>query len=197
MKKHLTALLITLALCVGTAWAGDFEDGVAAHEKKDFTTAVRKYKSAAAQGNTSAQINLGFMYRNGQGVVQDYAEAMSWFKLAAAQGYAQAQTDVGYMYSEGQGVIQDYAEAVRWYKLAAAQGMAEAQSNLGMMYGNGAGVVQDYLRAHMWFNLAAAVGHSTAVTGRDLVAKLMTQQQVAEAQKLARECQARNFKNCD
>ncbi len=49
----------------------------------------------------------------------------------------------------------------------------------------------------MWFNLAAAMGHSTAVRGRDLVAKQMKPQQIAEAQKLARECQARNFKNCD
>ena len=31
----------------------------------------------------------------------------------------------------------------------------------------------------------------------DIVAKLMTPQQIAQAQKLARECQARNFKNCD
>ena len=49
----------------------------------------------------------------------------------------------------------------------------------------------------MWWNLAAVKGYSNAVKNRDIVAKLMTQQQVAEAQKLARECQARNFKNCD
>jgi uncharacterized protein len=49
----------------------------------------------------------------------------------------------------------------------------------------------------MWFNLAAAGGYLSAQENRDLVAKRMTQQQVAEAQKLARECQARNFKNCD
>ncbi len=49
----------------------------------------------------------------------------------------------------------------------------------------------------MWWNLAAVTGHANAVKGRDLVAKLMTQQQVAEAQKLARECQAQKFKNCD
>ena len=65
------------------------------------------------------------------------------------------------------------------------------------MYGEGQGVVQDYTRAHMWFNLAAVKGNSNAVKNRDFVAKRMTSQQIAEAQKMARECQARNFKNCD
>ena len=57
--------------------------------------------------------------------------------------------------------------------------------------------MQDYTRAHMWFNLAAVTGDSVSVKNRDIVAKRMTPQQIAEAQKLARECQARNFKNCD
>ena len=51
--------------------------------------------------------------------------------------------------------------------------------------------------AHMWVNLAAVKGDSDAVKNRDIAATKMTQQQVVEAQKLARECQARNFKNCD
>ena len=161
MLKILTTLLLTLCLSVGAAWAGDVEDGYAAHEKKDFVTALGKFKSAAAQGDASAQFNLGIMY------------------------------DVG------QGVVQDYAEAVRWFKLAATQGDAQAQFNLGNMYNNGRGVVQDYVRAHMWWNLAAVSGDSVPVENRDIVAKRMTSQQVAEAQKLARECQARNFKNCD
>ena len=117
--------------------------------------------------------------------------------LAAAQGKSDAQYNVGVMYDKGLGVVQDYAEAVRWYKLASAQGDAMAQVNLGFRYNNGQGVVQDYVRAHMWWNLAAVTGDSVPVKNRDIVAKQMTSQQIAEAQKLARECQARNFKNCD
>ena len=86
---------------------------------------------------------------------------------------------------------------MRWYKLAAAQGKANAQFNLGVMYNNGYGVVKDYMRAYIWFNLAAVTGDDDSVKNRDMIAKQMTPQQVAEAQKLARECQARNFKNCD
>ena len=65
------------------------------------------------------------------------------------------------------------------------------------MYYNGDGVVQDYVRAHMWFNLSAAGANAGAAKNRDLVAAKMTTQQIAKAQKLARECQARNFKHCD
>ena len=100
------------------------------------------------------------------------------------------------MYAQGQGVVQDYVEAGKWYRLAAEQGNASAQYNLGVMYGKGQGVPMDTVRAHMWFNLAAVTGNADAVKNRDIAAKNMTPQQMAEAQKLARECQARNFKNC-
>ena len=197
MLKHLQTIIITLALCMGTVWAGDVEDGNAAILKNDYVTALKKYKIAAAKNDAFAQIQIGNIYNEGLGVKQDYAEAMRWYKLAAAQGYAQAQTSLGVMYEIGNGVAQDSAEAMRWYKLAAAQGKLQAQNNLAIMYGKGQGGVEDYVRAHMWFNLAAAMGHSTAVKGRDIVAEQMTPQQRLEAQKLARECQARNFKNCD
>ena len=65
------------------------------------------------------------------------------------------------------------------------------------MYDLGQGVVQDYVRAHMWLNLAAVKGDADAVKNRDIVAAKMTTQQIAAAQKLAGECQARDYKNCD
>jgi TPR repeat protein len=101
------------------------------------------------------------------------------------------------MYDTGSGVVQDYKESARLYRLAAAQNHGEAQNNLGTMYGKGRGVKQDFIKAHMWYNLAAASGESNALKNRDIIAAKMTPQQIAEAQKLARECQARNFKNCD
>jgi TPR repeat protein len=65
------------------------------------------------------------------------------------------------------------------------------------MYYQGKGVLQDYVRAHLWFNIAAVGGDSDSTRSRDTTASKMTPQQIAEAQKLARECQARNLKNCD
>ena len=115
---------------------------------------------------------------------------MKWWRKAAEQGFANAQYILGLTYAEGQGVPQDYAVAVTWYRKAAEQGFANAQYILGLMSTEGQGVPQDYAQAHMWFNLAAAQGNKQAPKNRNIVGKLMTPAQIAEAQKLAREWSA-------
>ena len=94
----------------------------------------------------------------------------------------------------GRGVPKDYAEAVRWYHLAADQGAANAQGNLGIMYALGWGVPQDDDEAHMWPNLAAAqssgADRERLVKARDAAAESITPDQLAEAQRLAREWDA-------
>ena len=112
-------------------------------------------------------------------------------RLAAEQGDADAQYNLGVMYDNGEGVPEDDAEAVRWYRLAADQGDADAQHTLGFMYAYGEGVSQDDVAAHMWFDLAGARSSGDArdaiVELRDAVAARMTSEQIAEAQRLARE----------
>ena len=54
------------------------------------------------------------------------------------------------------------------------------------MYVSGQGVLQDYAQAYMWFDLAAANG-DWARPKRDSLAAKMTAEQIAEAQRLARE----------
>ena len=154
---------------------------------QDNAEAVKWYQKAAAQGNADAQFNLGVMYEEGKGVPQDYAAAVRWLSKAADQGMAVAQLRLGLRYEEGKVVPQDDAEAVRWYRLAADQGMAIAQAKLGIMYLYGKGVPQDYVTAHMWFNIAASRGEENVRKLRDIVVDIMTPDQLAEAQRLARE----------
>jgi TPR repeat protein len=75
--------------------------------------------------------------------------------------------------------------------------MQVRKNNLGTMYDKGEGVAQDYIRAHMWFNLGAASGAANRVKNRDIVARKMTSQQIAQAQKMAIECQQKKFKGCE
>ena len=98
-----------------------------------------------------------------------------------------AQYNLGVIYANGQGVQRDDAAAVKWYRKAADQGLAEAQNNLGVIYAKGDGIPQDYVQAYMWLSLAAAGGEKDAIANRNIVAKLMTPAQIAEAQKLAKE----------
>jgi hypothetical protein len=131
------------------------------------------------------------MYDQGKGVVQDYAEAILWYRKAAEQGDVLAQLNLGVMYDEGKGVVEDYVEAIRWFRKAAEQGDARAQYNLGLMYSKRRGVVQDYVQAHMWVNLAAsrATGDDQKrfTEARDALARKMNSEQIAEAQRRARE----------
>ncbi len=96
------------------------------------------------------------------------------------------------MYARGQGMPQDYQEAAKWCRLAADQGYAVAQYDLGMMYVAGNGVPQNYILAHMWLNLTAAQGTEKAIKDRNTLGeKLMTPDQLVEAQRLAREWKAK------
>ena len=104
-----------------------------------------------------------------------------------------AHHNLGLMYQNGLGVPPDAAEAARWYRRAADQGLADAQFNLGMMYANGEGVPRDYTVAHTWVNLAVAqtsgevaVTYVSALSG---IESRMTPEQIADAQRLAREWQ--------
>ena len=90
----------------------------------------------------------------------------------------------------------DYATALREWSMLAEQGNALAQFALGLEYSIGQGFLQDDVYAHMWLNIAASNGNADAVKGRDIVAEQMTSSQMAEAQKLARACVAKKFKDC-
>ena len=131
------------------------------------------------------------MYADGEGVAQDYVEAAKWYRRAAEQGDDSAQFNLGRMYADGEGVAQDYVEAAKWYRRAAEQGDDSAQFNLGRMYADGEGVAQDYVLAHMWLNLSTSRTsgdeHKGDAEMRDAIAVEMTREQVAEAQRLARE----------
>jgi len=69
----------------------------------------------------------------------------------------------------------------------AETGTVDAQFNLGLMYSTGQGVPQDYVLAHKWFNLAAMAGNREARENRVDLARDMSPNEIAEAQRLARE----------
>jgi uncharacterized protein len=58
---------------------------------------------------------------------------------------------------------------------------------MGQIYYFGDGVPQDYIQAHRWFNISSANGNPEAENLRNTVSKEMTPEQIAEAQKLAKE----------
>ena len=86
-------------------------------------------KANAEQGESTAQYNLGLMYDNGEGVLEDDKEAVKWYRKAAEKGHAPAQNNLGFMYDNGEGVLEDYATAYAWINIAAANGDEMAKQN--------------------------------------------------------------------
>ena len=148
-------------------------------------------RTAAEQGDAEAQVSLGLNYEIGRTVPRDHEEARRWYRLAADQGHAEAQYMLAAMYRSGRGTQND-VEAARLYRLAAEQGHLNAQRSLSLMYKEGAGVEQDYVAAHMWLNIVGsrmrAQGLRRSVYQKlAALEKLMTAEQIAEAQRRARE----------
>ena len=192
---HFMVLAFLMALS-SPVIAQDFQKGFAAYNAGDFATALQEWTPLAEAGDEFAQYNLGIMYNNGEGVLQDYKEAVKWYRLAAEQGYAKSQYNLGNMYRGGEGVPQDYKEAMKWYRLAAEQGTARAQINLAVMYRRGDGVLQDNTMAHMWYNIASANGDDESGKWRDKIATVMTPAAIEKAQAMARECMSSGYTKC-
>ena len=149
----------------------DLQGAKAAYKNKDYTVALKEFKSLAATGNAEAQFYVGLMYDDDEGLAQDYRQvvsrvdqAVTWYRKSAEQGFAPAQTNLGIMLETGGRVERNYQEAASWYRKAAAQGDSAAQFNLGIMYyaGRGDDIAPDYKEAAIWLGKAAERGNSSA-----------------------------------
>lgn len=147
-------------------------------------------QSRADTAAAAAQVATG----NAYGVPQDSARALTYYRTAAEQGDAYAQDNLGLMYFTGQGMPQDSALAALWYGKAAEQGYADAQFKLGAMYFTGQGIAQDVVEARKWYVLAAsraaAEDRQRYAEWGDATKGRMSAQQLAAAEKLAREWRA-------
>lgn len=156
-----------------------------------------KLRKDAEAGISIAMLLYADKNFHGIGVLQDYKEAAKWYLLAAQTDEPDAQLMLGLMHKEGLGVEQNFREAFRWIRMGAEQqNKHSAQNDVGFMYAKGQGTIKDSVMAHVWFNIAASNGSSTGMKNRDIIAENMTPSQIAEAQKLARECIAREYKGC-
>lgn len=160
IRRQCLAFTVLFFLAMPAA-AQDYDKGLKAYERGDFSAALQEWRPLAKQGNASAQFNLGQMYFLGRVVSQDYAEALNWHTLAAEQGDSRAATTIGSMYATGRGVRQDFVRAYMWHALAVEHG-----------------------GRYPYFTRDARVA-------RDDVARRLTPEQIAEGQKLAGEWMAR------
>ena len=185
MLKEIAAGVVAAAALLEPAFAGAWEDGVAAYGRGDYAEAVRFMSVAAEAGDVAAEYNLGIAYASGTGTERDYGQSIKWFRRAADQGAAPAQFNLGVIYQRGLGVPQDYAEAAKWYLKAAEGDEPRAQLEIGLKLAEGQGIAVDKVVALKWLILAAINGEKNAAMHRDIVAGDLTQAQREEADRLA------------
>jgi TPR repeat protein len=93
---------------------------------QNFGKAADWYEQAAANGDTAAQIELGFLHFVGRGVEQDFAKAYELFRQAAFRNSGVAQYNLGIIWYTGNGVEQsDLTKAYAWFSIAAGNGFRD------------------------------------------------------------------------
>ena len=127
---RIMAFYLYIFLCTGilssSLYANDIKQlsnyrGGSYASSSHYKTALNWYVMAAERGRSSAQYNLGLIYKNGNGVPKNDNTALKWWMLAAQQGHTLAALNIGVMYERGVAVPQDLASAIEWYSLAGAQ----------------------------------------------------------------------------
>jgi uncharacterized protein len=189
---RLLPALMVIGAFASSVHAEPLSDAQAAFDRGRYATALELWKPLAEQGNAHAQVGLGSLYLGGYGVARDEDAAMTWFRKAAEQGSSSGQFNLGSLcYAR-----KDYGAALTWYQRASEQGNALAQLRLARLYAEGLGVRRDDAQAFKWFTIAAersadAYARTNAAKGRDSAARNLTPDQIARAQRLAREWKPR------
>jgi TPR repeat protein len=120
-------------------------------------------RSAAEYGVPAAQLRLGRMLLEGNGVERDERAALNWFERAAARGDAEAMNMVGRCYENGWGAAVDLSKAAQQYRSSAEAGHDWGEYNFGNMLFDGRGVPEDRAQALQWYLRAARRGHGRAM----------------------------------
>jgi TPR repeat protein len=97
MKKRMIvigAVVTAQLLSTPAAFAGPWEDGMAAYNRGDYVPAIRLFRPLAEKGNAKAQNVLGVMFRKGEGVPKNPVRAHMWFSFAAKRGEARAKAEL-------------------------------------------------------------------------------------------------------
>ena len=157
---------------------------------KDHAQGIEWIIRAAKNGIPVAQHVLARLTYNGQGgVPRDEKEAIRLLTAAAEQNDTYAIEQLGRAYNQGNGVVRDTAEAMRWWRRGVALNSGLSMWNIGFSMILGKDVVEGY----KWMTLGIKY-LEPGVDPRQFRAELgyfsktkMTPDQVAEAERLARE----------
>jgi TPR repeat protein len=100
-----------------------YQAGLHAYLKREYAVALKKWRPLAEREaeSSAAQLFLGFMTFQGQGVPRNPSAAAEWYRRSADQDNMLAQLRLAFLYRHGEGVPKDLIRAYLWASLAARQ----------------------------------------------------------------------------
>lgn len=132
-----------------------FNNAAKLYREKNFEKAFYAYYELAANGSSSSQRFIGWMYFLGEGVAKDKEKSLYWFKKAAAVGDLEAQFGLGRLYSS----IGDNQSAIYWYQKSSSEGFLPSTYHVAKMNLEGTIDNADKDKAMNLFGFAAKRGH--------------------------------------
>lgn len=149
-----------------------------------------------------ALCQAGKILKDGNGGSPDPTQAAQFLRRAAELGNAEAQNALGELYQSGRGVPKDFEMAARYFAQSAQQGEDNGAKNMGLAFARGQGVERNPVQAYFWLGISALGGFSQGISQvdtrmreqlddpaaiRDKLARTMTAEEIAAAQRLTRE----------
>jgi len=119
-------------------------------------------KLLAEEGDKYAQLNLGFLYKDGDGIRKNTRKTFYWWKKSAEQGLPSAQANLAWLYEYGVGTQKNLEKAVYWYTKSANNHNAIGQHNLAMCYFYGRGIKINKHMAAYWMRKSYDNGYEGA-----------------------------------
>lgn len=155
--------LLLLGFVASLSARADFNEATRAYLLGDFEKARYEALIDATDGKPEAQMLLGQLYFNGEGVGKDIQAALYWYEKAADQGLVDAQYRLGSLYFDGKSDIpKDYDKAYQWLKLALDNGQNDAKAKLEGLYKTESGKVVNLHESPEILQQVASTGNKQA-----------------------------------
>jgi hypothetical protein len=185
------ALVALLLALMSPPLLADFEAGLRAYKRNNFSRAQTELLRSAMLGHAGAQFYLGEIHEGGVSVDVDYVSAFKWYRSAAQKEHPRAQRRLAYLYSLGLGTDKDEAKAFEWFLRSANNGDVLGQLEVGLRYWQGQGTSKNPLEAYKWLTISASYGDPDALAERNRLDVDLSATDKQKALVLAREWEQR------
>jgi TPR repeat protein len=122
--------------------------------EKNAAEAARWYQVAAGQSVGQAQLALGLLHAEGNGVAKDEVVAAGWFKKSADAGVPEGRYQYAVALLRGLGVAKNSPEAIKLLRQLVEWGHPGAMQALAAIYFSGDGTAADPRSAYFWAAMA-------------------------------------------